>query len=124
MKKVYLIISLIMTLFFLFIFILKFNSSRNSVDYLNQSLSSVKKKLTNHSKISLIATEDDYLELYYQTQFSLVPNIVEKKEIDNDTIIVIERYKTKKTDLLFSNYTIIQSDSNSMFHVTLCSKKQ
>ncbi len=113
-----------MTLFFLFIFILKFNSSRNSVDYLNQSLSSVKKKLTNHSKISLIATEDDYLELYYQTQFSLVPNIVEKKEIDNDTIIVIERYKTKKTDLLFSNYTIIQSDSNSMFYVTLCSKKQ
>lgn len=69
-----------MTLFLLFIFILKFNSSRNSVDYLNQSLSSVK-KLTNHSKISLIATEDDYLELYYQTQFSLVPNIVEKRKL-------------------------------------------
>jgi hypothetical protein len=124
MKKVYLTISLITTLIFLFIFLLKFNSSRNSVDYLNQSLSSVKKKLTNHSKISLIASEDNYLELYYQTQFSLVPNIVEKKEIDNDTIIVIERHKTKKTDFIFSNYTIIQSDSNSMFYVTLCSKKQ
>jgi len=124
MKKVYLIISLATTLIFLFIFLIKLNSSRNSVDYLDQSLSFVKNKLTNHSKISLIATEDDYLELYYQAQFILAPNIVEKKEIDNDTIIVIERPNMEKTEFTFSNYKIIQSDSNSMFYVTLCSKKQ
>jgi len=123
MKKVYLIISLTVTLIFLFIFLLKFISSRNSVDNLDQSLSFVKNKLTNHSKISLIATENDYLELYYQAQFILAPNIVEKKEIDNDTIIVIERHNMKKTEFTFSNYMIIQSDSNSMFNVTFCSKK-
>ncbi len=96
-------------------------SSSNEIDNLNQVLTPVKTLLDNQPIISLIANKEDYA-LYYQTQFILVPTIVENKVSDNDTLLVIEKKSEKKISFARDRYTILFSDSNQTYNVFLIVK--
>ncbi len=98
------------------------HSSTNQIDNLHQLLNPVKSLLVNQPNISIIADKKD-VALYYQTQFILVPTIVERKLSGNDTILIIEKKEGKTFDCPFDNFKILFSSLNEDYNIVLCTRK-
>lgn len=124
MKRLYFVLVVGTTLVVLLFFTVRFNSMRNATDGLAESLSPINTILTNHSRLSLVADEEGYTELYYKVQFVLVPNIVEKSKVDNDTILIIHRREGSNRKFDFESFNVIYHQTDSLFDIALLSKKQ
>lgn len=124
MKRLYFVLVVGTTLIVLLFFTVRFNSMRNATDGLAESLSPINTILTNHSRLSLVADEEGYTELYYKVQFVLVPNIVEKSKVDNDTILIIHRREGSNRKFDFESFNVIYHQTDSLFDIALLSKKQ
>lgn len=124
MKRLYFVLVVSTTLVVLLFFTVRFNSMRNATDGLAESLSPIKNILTNHSRLSLVADEEGYTELYYKVQFVLVPNIVEKSKVDHDTILVIQCREGSNRKFDFESFNVIYHQTDSLFDIALLSKKQ
>lgn len=124
MKRLYFVLVVGTTLVVLLFFTVRFNSMRNATDGLAESLSPINTILTNHSRLSLVADEAGYTELYYKVQFVLVPNIVEKSKVDHDTILIIHRREGSNRKFDFESFNVIYHQTDSLFDIALLSKKQ
>lgn len=124
MKRLYFVLVVGTTLVVLLFFTVRFNSMRNATDGLAESLSPINTILTNHSRLSLVADEAGYTELYYKVQFVLVPNIVEKWKVDHDTILIIHRREGSNRKFDFESFNVIYHQTDSLFDIALLSKKQ
>ena len=123
MKRLYFVMVVVTTLIALLFFMVRFNSGVNATDSLAASLSPINTILTNHSRLSLVADEAGYTELYYKVQFVLVPNIVEKSKVDNDTILVIHRKEGSSPIFDFESFNVIYHQTDSSFDIALLSKR-
>ncbi len=123
MKRLYFVMVVVITLIALFFFMVRFNSGVNATDSLAASLSPINTILTNHSRLSLVADEAGYTELYYKVQFVLVPNIVEKSKVYNDTILVIHRRESSSLKFDFESFNVIHHQTDSLFDIALLSKR-
>lgn len=124
MKRLYFVLVVSTTLIVLLFFTVRFNSMRNATDGLAESLLPINNILTNHSRLSLVADDAGYTELYYKVQFVLVPNIVEKSKVDHDTILVIQRREGSNRKFDFESFNVIYHQTDSLLDIALLSKKQ
>ncbi len=122
MRKTFFIITIVLIIATVAYSIKRFNTDTNTIDDLIQNLEPVKHKLTDHSKISLISNISDYSSVYFQTQFILAPSKIEKHNIDNDTLLIIENKENTLIGFSFVNYDILYTYSDSLYNITLCSK--
>ena len=118
MRKTFFIITIVLIIATVAYSIKRFNADANTIDDLIQNLEPVKHKLTDHSKISLISNISDYSSVYFQTQFILAPSKIEKHNIDNDTLLIIENKENTLIGFSFVNYDILYTYSDLLYNIT------
>jgi len=99
-----------------------YNEKSSSLDYLQESLMPVKEILNGHNVISMFTHEEDKTIIYFQSQFSLAPNILEQSSFENDTIVIVDRVINPAIQKIEGFDNLIARDSNLFFKFSLYSK--
>lgn len=125
MKKILLTIISCLTLIAIVYYARQFNSQKNEIDHFSELFAPVKKILASQAKpsaISLITDEND-VPLYYQLQFVLAPYVLEYQNTAGNTIIIMKKHGSKKTDFHFDRYQVLYTKSDTYYYITVLSKK-
>ena len=99
---------------------------RIDIDHLNNELINVNKILQNNSEVAFFTNEtsEKSVELYYKTQFAMVPRILVDKDLNNDTFLIVEN-KRLKTDLLeLPQMDTILSEINNNYKISLLVRRK
>lgn len=99
-----------------------YNEKSSSLDYLQESLMPVKEILNGHNVISMFTHEEDKTIIYFQSQFSLAPNILEQSSFENDTIVIVDRVINPAIQKIEGFDNLIARDSSLFFKFSLYSK--
>ncbi len=101
------------------------NKNRNDIDKLNISLTEIKNILPKNSIISFITNfnESNNKELYFKTQFVLVPRVLVKDDLNNDTILIIDSPSIEEKSIV-RDAIALYSDSNNLYNIKLLRKNK
>jgi hypothetical protein len=99
---------------------IKMNKSRNDIDNLNKSLLQIKNILPDNSSLSFLTNLNDEMstELFYKTQFVLVPRIIIKKDLKADTFLIIDDPSVQNKTII-RNEIALYTDKSNLYNIKL-----
>ena len=126
MKKILLIVVSCLTLVSIVYYAKQFNSQKNEIDHYDELLAPVKKILAGQPKSSAISliTDDNDTGLYFQVQFVLAPYILEHQNTTCNTILIMQKHGSKRSNVNFDRYYVLYTKPETYYQITLLSKKQ